>query len=101
MAFAAGADGNGVVVGAGAAGDESFAAVDDVVVTVTNRAGFDVGDVGATAGFGDGKGRDFLAAQYRRYDLLLNFLPGPFWRRAASLCLGSPSWPQIRRSWSA
>src|SRR5690606_7757869 len=62
----AGAYRHGVVVGAHAAGDESLAAVDHVVIAITHRARLDVGHIGTTRGLGDRQRDDLLAGQYRR-----------------------------------
>ena len=81
MAFAAGAHSHGVVVGTGAAGDEGFAAVDDVMVAVFYSSGFQVGDVRAAAGFGDRQGGNFFAPEHRRYDLIAYLFPRPLGHR--------------------
>ncbi len=55
-ARAAGAGRGHHVVGAHTGGDVGLGAVDDVVVAVADRACGQVADVGAAAGFGDGRG---------------------------------------------
>ncbi len=81
VAFAAGADGDGVVVGAHAAGDEGLAAVDDVVVPIPYGTSPEVCHVGAAAGFGDRQGGDFIAPEDGGDDLFADFLSGPFRHR--------------------
>jgi hypothetical protein len=66
-----GAHGHGDPVGPHARGDEHLFAVDDPFVAVQPRRGAQAGHVGAAAGFGDGQRGDLIAAQHRRYHLLL------------------------------
>src|SRR5690554_770203 len=81
MAFTTGAHGHRVMVGTGTAGNERFAAVDDVVVAIFHRAGFQIGNIRTTAGFGDRKGRNFFAAQDGGHDLFADVFLRPLGHR--------------------
>src|SRR5690606_29218896 len=100
VAFAPGAHGDGVMVGADTAGDEGFAAVEDVLVAVFYGTGFQVGDVGAATGFGHGQGGDFFTAQDGRHDLFPNVLFGPLGHRRQADIQGADTGHEAARGGS-
>src|SRR5690554_6509852 len=100
VAFAPGAHGDGIMVGADAAGDEGFAAVDDVVVAVFYGTGFQVGNVRAATGFGNRQGGNFFAPEHRRYDLFPNFLLRPLGHRRQADIQGADTGHEAARGGS-
>src|SRR5690554_5014659 len=77
MAFATGSHSYGEVVGPCAAGNESFAAIHNVVIAVFYSTGFQVGNVGTAARFCDGQSRNLIAAENRGNNVFSDFLLGP------------------------
>jgi hypothetical protein len=72
-AFAAGAHGNGEIIGAHARGDEGLLATHDIMVAIAPRAGTEIGDIGAAARLGDGERRDLFPRQHVRQHPRLHF----------------------------
>ena len=75
-ALAAGAHGNGQIIGPHARRDEGLFAADDIMVAVALRPGAEIGDVGAAARLGDRERGNLLPRQHLRQHPCLDLGPG-------------------------